>query len=178
MRLGFFGVPAAVQLYSAPNLLNTDLKHNRTTTPLGSTSDSILGPSENGMCTSLEFDRIFSGRIKSTSCKTFWMDMRPALVTSRSFGLTLCCSDDKREGTRVRVSFALIDMRTSCVLSTMHSTRGNASAENASPRRRAHWEVSASGLRPTRCLWTSAGRTQGSTRETHCWVRFRIYGQA
>ena len=123
MRLGFFGVPAAVQLYSAPNLLNTDLKHNRTTTPLGSTSDSILGPSENGMCTSLEFDRIFSGRIKSTSCKPFWLDIRPALVPCRSFGLTLCCSDHKREGTRVRVSFALIDMRTSCVFSTLHSRR-------------------------------------------------------
>ena len=88
MRLGFFGVPAAVQLYSAPNLLNTDLKHNRTTTPLGS-----------------------------------WLDMSPAQVTSRSFGLTLCCSNHKREGTRVCVSFALIDMRTSCVLSTMHSRR-------------------------------------------------------
>ena len=49
--------------------------------------------------------------------------MSPAQVTSRSFGLTLCCSNHKREGTRVRVSFALIDMRTSCVLSTMHSRR-------------------------------------------------------
>ena len=30
-------------------------------------------------------------------------------------------------------------------------TRGDGSAENASPRRRAHWGVSALGLRPTRC---------------------------